>query len=135
MKSFIFILLLSHTGIISCLGQCHYDRITVYAIPIETSFAADNIDANYIRAHATFKFTSTHKDYIRDISKLFFEQNRPPSTYSFDDVSSTIRIVIDFIDEEKIESFVLINAAFDIFITKILIKNITIIFRIVNYVK
>ena len=99
-----------------CFGQ-KFDRVNIYAIPVETSFAVDNVDANYIRVKHTYTFSSIDKNYIENIAKYFLTNLDDLPSYNYEETVSGIRIVIDFIQNEEIKSFVLINSGFMFYIS------------------
>jgi hypothetical protein len=90
-----------------------YEKVNIYAIPLNTSFAIEKTDANYIRVNRDFYFSSTNKNYIEDLSYIIFENLNNDSicmNFNYIDVSSRIRVVIDFIKDEKIVSFALMSS-------------------------
>lgn len=100
----------------SCLGQTKHDRINIYAIHVETDFAADNIDANYIRVNSIYKFSSTDKVYIERVY-VYFLNKKDNSSYDLKDISSGIRLVIDFIKAEQRISYIVMNSSYTFFMS------------------
>lgn len=94
----------------TCSGQL-YDKVNIYAIHIGTSFAIENIDADYIRVNHKFKFSSTDRYYIDSLFNYFFKNIDSLQPYSYKDISHSIRVVIDFIHRERITSHIMINAS------------------------
>ena len=94
------------------------DRINIYAIPVPTSFAVDNIDANYVRVNHTYKFESTDSKYIDSVYNFFFQNDFEHKEFDHRETSTTIRLVVDFIHREKIKSFVLMNSGNEFYIVK-----------------
>lgn len=101
----------------ACYGQL-YDRVNIYAIHTGTSFAGDNVDADYIRVNHKYKFTSTDRYYIDSLSNYFFKDIATLPPYTYNEISSSIRVVIDFIHRERTTSFVLINAGYVFYLSE-----------------
>ena len=115
-RELIIIFMFLMFGVVGYAQQNYYDRINIYAIPLYTDFASDDIDANYVRSHYVYKFSSKDKYYIEDICNVFMNDNRDTVPIGINAVSSNIRIVVDFVRREKIVSFVLVNSAYVFFV-------------------
>lgn len=122
MKKILFFIGLIIT--ISCYGQGNnrvkkYDKINIYAFPLTTSFAFDNIDPNFVRVNYEYKFSSREENYIRETSSFFFDNIDSLPSYSyFEDTKAGIRVVIDFISRENIVSTVLISSNYTFYLSE-----------------
>ena len=119
MKKIIFFIGLIVT--ITCQGQRNqkYDKVNIYAFPLTTSFAIDDIDANFVRVNYEYKFSSREENYIHEISSFFFDNIDSLPSYSyFEDTKSGIRVVIDFISRENIVSTVLISSSYTFYLSE-----------------
>lgn len=101
----------------NCRAQL-FDRLDIYAIHLSTSFAGDNIDANYVRVNASYKFISRDKSYIEEVYTYFFRDKHKYLEFDEIEVSTGIRLVIDFVKGEQVRSFVLLNSGHEFFVIK-----------------